>query len=358
MKILFWLGYQKERFDANTKSGLAGTELAVINIAENLALFGYHVVVSGEVKPSGFIRGVEWIDESTIHQKYFNQFDIIVGVSYAHFVLEFKDYTKAKKIYWAHNTEPWPWWKGQEIPAQDVVEYLSDEAGYIDDTVCLTKWHETQWKRQWHWKTPSVIGNGINTSTFISRPTKTINSFIWSSAIDRGLLDLLENWPRIKETLSDATLNVYWPSYSNDYPQMNWIRDNQARLENLGVTFHGPVSQETLHAAMLRSEYWCYLTDYEETYCITALEMQYAGVIPITTPTAALKETVSCGLVLENTETKWDSLIQSLSEMSPSLKRFASQKARDWAKKQTWFERAFDWKALFDKLLKQEHNEH
>ena len=43
--------------------------------------------------------------------------------------------------------------------------------------------------------------------------------------------------------------------------------------------------------------------------------------------------------------------------MSPSLKEFAKNNAHQWAKKQTWNERAYDWKALFDMMLEQEQQE-
>ena len=357
MKILFWVGYQKEPWDGNTTKGLAGTETAVIKIAESLVAFGYDVVVSGDVYHSGKIKGVEWCNLAHIHEEHFDTFDFIIGTSYAHFALEFEHYKKAKKIYWAHNDEAWHWWKGKELSMEVVQELLSMRHDWIDETVVLTKWHYHKWRDNYEWLKPKIIGNGIDKSTFIGNPTKTINSFIWSSAIDRGLIELLQNWPRIKGVLPDATLNVYWPAYSNEYSQMDWINTYKEVLESIGVTFHGSVSKEELHNAMLRSDYWCYLTSYEETFCITALEMQYAKVLPIATKVAGLKETVHSGIILENDETKWDKLIQTLQEMSPSLKEFAKNKAHQWAKKQTWNERAYDWKALFDMMLEQEQQE-
>jgi hypothetical protein len=353
MKVLFWAGYQRKLWDGNTTVGLAGTEAAIKNIAEALVNFGYEVVVSGEVLHSGKIRGVEWCNIEHIHDLHFNQFDFIIGASYMHFALEFKNYTKAKKIYWAHNTSPFEYWNGKPLEKSLVKEVLSDKGGWIDETVTLTDWHAGIWSSKYDWESPAIIGNGIDRNTFIGHPPKQLNSFIWSSAINRGLIDLLKNWPRIKGVLSDATLNVYWPEYSSNWSEMDWIKEHQSILEGIGVTFHGPVSKEVLHKAMLKSDYWCYLTGYEETYCITALEMQYAKVLPITTKTAALKETVHSGIILENDETKWDRLVQTLKEMSPSLKEFAKNKAHNWAKMQTWNERAYDWKNLFDTLSKE-----
>ncbi len=358
MKVLLYTGYQKNQWDGNTNSGVAGSEIAVIKIAEELVNFGYKVIVSGDVKHSGLINKVEYCNTKHIHRLHFNSFDIIVGTNYSHFLLEFKEYTKAKKIFWAHNTDAHHWHNGKEIDPDLIGKLMSKDENYLDATVTLTDWHSWKWGDNYGWLKDSQakIGNGIDKSTFIGHPKKIINSFIWSSAIDRGLIDLLQNWPRIKDALPDATLNVYWPAYSSDYDQMEWIKKHQHTLENIGVTFHGSVDQNTLHRAMLESDMWCYLTDYEETYCITALEMQYAKVLPIITKVAALKETVHSGIILENDETKWDKLIETLKKMSPSLKSFAKNKAHQWASKQTWNNRAYVWKELFDRLLNGETN--
>ena len=353
MKVLFYVGYQKEAWDGNTTEGLAGSEIAVQQIAKHMALFGYSVVVSGDVLHSGKVDGVEYCALRSIHDLHFNTFDIIVGTSYSHFALEFKDYTKAKKIFWAHNTEPHAWWKGDKLDYDMVQKIHSENHDYIDMTVTLTDWHSRKWYDYFDWsnKRQGIIANGIDKSTFIGHPPKVLNSFIWSSATDRGLVDLLQNWPRIKNILPDATLNVYWPAYSNEFDATKWVNKHREALERIGVTFHGPVSQEELHKAMLKSDFWCYLSDYEETYCITALEMQYARVLPIVAKVAALKETVASGIILEHSETMWDNLIQTLNKLSPSLKRFAKDKAHEWAAKQTWSQRAYDWKTLFDKVL-------
>jgi len=352
MKVLFYTGYQKNKWDGNTTSGIAGSEIAVIKIAEELINFGYEVVVSGDVAHSGIIRGVDYCHLDYIHEDHGDTFDIIVGTSYAHFAIEFENY-RAKKVFWAHNTECHHWYKGELISDDKVEEIMSYDTDWIDATVTLTRWHAWKYQDNYSWldEYQAKIGNGIDKSTFVGHPVKNINSFIWSSAIDRGLVELLQNWPRIKSVLPGATLNVYWPAYSNEYVEMDWIKEHQKTLEDIGVSFHGSVDQETLHRSMLESDYWCYLTSYEETYCITALEMQYAKVLPIVTKVAALKETVASGIILEDDETKWDKLIETLRQMSPSLKRFAKSKAHEWASKQTWNERAYVWKDLFQQLI-------
>jgi len=101
---------------------------------------------------------------------------------------------------------------------------------------------------------------------------------------------------------------------------------------------------------MLKAEYWCYVTDYEETYCITALEMQYAKVLPIVTKVAALTETVNSGILLERSETNWDDVIQILGTLGEELKTKSIEAAFQWAKKQTWEVRSYELKKLLNSV--------
>jgi len=338
MRLLFYAGYQKPKFNGSSTHGLGGTELAIMKLAKEMVKFGYEVVVSGEVVNFGMLDGVEWLSTDNVHNKYFDKFDYIVSASYIHFLKEFKDYS-AKKILWAHNTHHHPWFNGVELPDAD---QLTQQ---VDHTVCLTNWHKNQWSKAYNipLNKISIIGNGIDPSSFIGNPKKIKGRFIFSSAHERGLQDLLDNWHKIKKILPHATLDVFSPGYSKLGFKYRFNRYD-------GVTGHGTVDQEVLHDAMLRAEYWCYITDYEETYCITALEMQYARVLPIVTKVAALQETVNSGIILERSETNWDQVVQILSTLGGELKNKSIEHSYQWAKRQTWNMRSYDWKNLLESL--------
>ena len=335
MKILFYAGYMADEFDGNTNIGLGGTEIAIIKLAEEMVKFGHEIIVSGEVKNSGLIRGVEWINTESLHSKHFNKIDIIIGASYIHFLKEFEEYD-ATKIFWAHNTDYHPWWRGGEL------QNTEDLIKQVDHTICLTKWHAEQWSNKYNIPIDniSVMGNGIDLSTFIGDPIKTKGKFIWSSAADRGLKELLENWHAIKQVLPHASLDVYSPKYAQALPE----NFNISGLKD--IRFMGSADQQTLHDAMLRAEYWCYITDYEETYCITALEMQYAKVLPIVTNVAALSETVNSGIKLDKSETNWKQAIEIIGELGIELKDKSTQSSFKWAKCQTWNQRSYDLKNI------------
>lgn len=129
---------------------------------------------------------------------------------------------------------------------------------------------------------------------------KRINSVGYFSAYYRGLECLLDMWPKIRESIPDATLDVYygWESWvglegEDDF----YIRMEQKfkKFASEGVTVHGRVSHEELAKAMLEIQVWAYPTQFEEIHCITALKAQEAGCYPVVANVAALKETVVQG---------------------------------------------------------------
>jgi hypothetical protein len=117
-----------------------------------------------------------------------------------------------------------------------------------------------------------------------------------------------------------------------------------------GVYFRGNVTPEKLHQEMLSSEYWFYLTDYRETYCITAIEMQLANVFPIVTGVAALKENVINGIILPNNKDKWKYAIGLLNETNKSLKHKIVNINSRLVKQKTWLIKSLDWKKLVTSL--------
>ena len=336
MTILFYVGYFKNKWDPSNLNNIGGSEIAILEISKRLVLFGYKVIVSGDVN-SGNWNNTEWLSTSELHQKYYNKIDLIIGVNYIHFILEFKKYS-AKKIFWAHNTEFHPWYKGSKI--NQVNELTSPK--HIDSFVCVSNWHKEQWSQKYSISPEriSVINNGVNIESFSNMCNKVKDRFIWSSAPERGLQDLLQNWSNIKEKIPHASLHIYSPGYQKNIPK-EWLI---YKLND--VEFKGSVDQMSLHNAMLKAEYWLYLTSYEETYCITALEVQAAGIIPVSTSKAALKETINSGIILKDDETKWQNALNIISNTNTDLKHKVIRSNHEWSKLQTWNARAYDWFSL------------
>ena len=65
------------------------------------------------------------------------------------------------------------------------------------------------------------------------------------------------------------------------------------------IEWLGPLGPEELYALLCRSGYLPYLANCEESFCLSVLEAQSAGCLPIVTPMGALSERVVQG------ETGW-----------------------------------------------------
>jgi glycosyltransferase involved in cell wall biosynthesis len=143
--------------------------------------------------------------------------------------------------------------------------------------------------------------------------SKRPHSVGYFSAYYRGLECLLVLWPRIRQLVPDATLDVYygWNSWvkmegENGRALYDRITTLLADLKDQGVTEHGRVSHEKLAIAMKATQVWAYPTEFAEIHCITALKAQAAGCWPVVTNVAALKETVmdgdkiNCGNIYTN----------------------------------------------------------
>tara|TARA_B110000285_G_scaffold161301_1_gene180153 strand:+ start:1930 stop:3027 length:1098 start_codon:yes stop_codon:yes gene_type:complete len=346
MKILFWVGYTPRPWDGSTTTGLGGTEVAVMNIAEGLSRYGIEVVVTGQVN-NIYLNGVEWIDIESFTKKYSvlpNHFDFAIGVDYLHFIKYLKDakQTIQKNLFWVHNTDYYRWYKGGTL--ENHLDYLNQitsfiaPSGFALNTLIDGKLipNSTATGKQ-------VLPNGIKLENFTANTRKDPNKFIWSSAVDRGLSNLLNKWPKIKEILPEATLDVYYPEYSNPHKEGGWFNmegvsdkliDNMA----LGVSDMGSVSQIDLHVAMQKASYWMYLTEYEETFCITAAEMMAAGVIPICSNKAALAEVVTDGIIIpaNNYETMFNEAIQILGSLNNEIKVKTRNAVKERAKLLSW----------------------
>lgn len=205
--------------------------------------------------------------------------DLLVGVNYINYLVYFKSFNVKKNLFWLHNLEYYPWYNGVELDPN--VYHLNNHK--IDKVVALTEWHKQEISIRLN-VDPNriiVIGNPVNTDTFVkySHKEKTPQSFIYTSHAERGLDNLLNEWPSILEVIPSATLHIASPSYGMDYFNDYYLH---RVLPMRGVTFYGSLGQEQLYGLMAKCEVWYYPSDYEETFCLTAIEMLGHGVIPVT----------------------------------------------------------------------------
>ncbi len=303
-KIMFYVGYSKKPWNPSnwTREGIGGSEYCVIKLSEKLAERGWEVWVVGEVR-SCHVKGVTYLSTEQIlnkgnergtHAIAFSKFDWVVGVNYIHFLkaLDDNDISFYSSAFWMHNEYFHDYYKGERLENAD--EILVDER--IDHIICVSEWQREYIKNQFK----KALGNSNrDLSTYIQvlnnaiDPTdwehcvfpKNKHSFVYTSATDRGLDKVLKMWPRIKQMLPYASLNIAAPPYSVD-----WGYDIDKIMQLKDVWWHGNLPPKKLYDLISRSEYWLYPSKYLETYCITALEMMMGGVKILSTNTGNLND--------------------------------------------------------------------
>jgi glycosyltransferase involved in cell wall biosynthesis len=126
----------------------------------------------------------------------------------------------------------------------------------------------------------------------------------------------------------------------------NKIMDLLSRSKN--VVHHGRISQDKLAQEMRQSGIWLYPTNFLETYCITAIEAQLAGLWPITNDLAALKETVHSGSLLpvEMTDEAIVEYVQAtVSAMNGDITEETRRAVKNQAPAFTWDQVAASWES-------------
>lgn len=123
------------------------------------------------------------------------------------------------------------------------------------------------------------------------------NSVVYSSCPSRGLVQLLQMWPQVKQEVPDARLDIYydWSMLAamqpHKYDEVKKLYDSVTRLD---VVHHGGVDHPTLYRALRKCNVWAYshLESVQvETSCISLMKALAAGATVLTVPNGALPET-------------------------------------------------------------------
>lgn len=342
--IVFYCGEQWEEWGPDTlDKGMGGSEEAIVYLSEQLALLGWEVTVYNQrTEELHLQRG-----ESKVHWlpwEHFNpedEFDVFVAWRSPWMAQKLKIKARVKAVDMHDCVVGHQAISPKALESLDLVffksKYQRDTAPHIPDDKAV------------------VASNGITPSHFDIDVKRNPTKCIYASSADRGLDVLLELWPKIKEQVPDAEL--VWPYGWNSYDAMHkgdaehgrWKWNLIRKMNDLEVKELGRLSHEDLAKEMLSSSVWLYPTSFPEINCITALKMQAAGVEPVTSNYAALRETIlDPGPEIENIHEKPKELDRFVERAVEALKNPMSDKARKEVadkvlKKYSWENIAKQW---------------
>lgn len=356
IRILFWIGPAFEKWSPESihSGGIGGSETAAALMASCFHKLGYVVTVLSDIDKECYFDGVRYVPYQQCSQKP-EQFetDILIVSRY---VAAFEIPIKSKlNILWVHDIHA-----GQ--PSAQV------DRGILkaDRIFALSKWHKDFLLKTYPQVHPSkiiVTRNGIESNLFTRQTsTERSNKVIYSSSPDRGLATLLDLWPEILKKVPDAELHIYYGFHNweesakraGNNEVLGYINYLKHRLSSTERTFyHGRVGQVELAKAFRASKVWAYPTWFSETFCITALEAQAAGCVPVTSAIAALKETVKQGILIDppNTSDEYtERFIREVSKLLTDEQYRLSMCSGDFEAKHEhdWMEVAKEWDFIFE----------
>ena len=351
--IIIYVGPGVEGWNPETasKTGLGGSETAVIEMGKRLVSLGHKVRVFGDCERlEGLFDGVEYLH----HSKYCNlTCDILITSRRPQAVDEEYGIKSKINFCWVHDVNC-----GSSLTHSRSLK--------IDKFLCLSKWHKSYFLRSHEFVHPDqviVTRNGIDLSRFQSFPVRDPKRAVYSSSPDRGMEVAITIWPRVRERVPGAELHIFygfqtWEACADEaqWKLINRLKQMLKDYETAGVFFHGRVSQSQLAQEYMKSGVWPYSTWFSETSAITAMEAQAAGLRIVTSPIAALNETVGergtmihgDWLSLEYQNAFIDAVVQAMNKPDDSdreqLKRYARENF-------SWDGVASSWDKMFDDVM-------
>lgn len=342
------------------KEGSGGTEACIIEVAKRFAADGWRSVVFGT--PGRYrgteVDGVEYWDTPSDYDAA-EPFTVAVSVRAPDV---FDANLNAKfRVLWMH-----------DVSVGDVQEGpWGDRFERFDMMVAVSEWHANHLQKAYKVDPAKVthIYNGFDPSLFTAGfdvPKKPF-SMVYASSPDRGLENLLEIWPVVRKHYPEATLDVFYGWHSVD--RILALRPNHplAHLKNRiltllyqvndgSINWVDRVSRTELAKHYAKASVWAYPTAFCETFCITALETQAAGIIPVTTRLAALQETVASSELLvsghagnKDYRKRYMEVLQGVLEGSEEVKAHWRLQGRFHAETVFSWDNAYaDWKRLIE----------
>jgi len=317
---------------------ISGSEYMAINLGKEFVKMGYKVIIVGSFEDKGGVDYQGIVDDiQYIDYKYFSDFalrNIIDYLFVSRFASNLLYYDNIKNVYlWVHDV----------LPIMDASKCFQIHKTKFKGVIAVSNWQKNNIVKTLN--TPEdrifVSRNAIYPERFLNKNIEKVPyRFIYTSDPSRGLSNLIDVLPKIKEKYPQTTLYIFALSEGIDENTMNKIKQMDY------VFLQTRLSQDEIANEFLKSDIWFYPTDFKETYCITAVEAMCSKCLVCTISLGALKEIVmGKGILCDypiNNEKMLNKIFFVLEK--PYLKKNFIEKAYNWAIEQSFDKLAKDWK--------------
>jgi 2-polyprenyl-3-methyl-5-hydroxy-6-metoxy-1,4-benzoquinol methylase/glycosyltransferase involved in cell wall biosynthesis len=336
--------------DSLDKGGIGGSETAVVHMAHAWAKMGCQVVVYGS--HSGIWDNVFYRPVSRFHPD--QKSDVFISWRWP-LMFENQRPNATTTILWMHDL-----FCEIQVPGYRPNEIPQSWAGRIDYVMVLSEFHK-KWIAGIHPTLKDkivVTRNGIDATRYVGKDIKKqAHRYFYSSSYDRGLEELLEIWPKIKEAIPDAELHVAYGtevaemiySQTGNYDKLNHLYRLVNKMQALpGVVHYKRLGQKELSDIQLSCEAWLYPPQpnhpngdggFNETYAITAQEAQAARCMVVSRKNGALPETIKHAIWWDQTT----DIVDILKNINSYWKPEWTEQNYKIAIEKTWGSLAIDW---------------
>ena len=331
-----------KNWNPNGDKRISGSEYMLVNLAKEFVKLGYRVFIFSsfedidhQINYQGIYEDIEYID-----YKYFSEFALKYIIDYliiSRYPEHLIYYDNIKSVYlWVHDVLPF-----MDKHQSNGIQYHKTKFKGI---IAISEWQKQNIYRKLNIPENNIIlsRNAIYSKRFIDKNIEKIPyRFIFSSSPDRGLNYLIQIIPKIKEKYSETTLYLFVNSNLIDF-------DTLQNINKLDYVYLNPrISQDELAIEFLKSDIWLYPTDFQETYCITALEAMASKCLVATVDYCGLGNIIKGrGIVCDNPiDENIDDLINKLFFVleKHQLKSHFINKAYNWAIEQTYENLVKEW---------------
>lgn len=278
-------------------TGIGGSETCHIEMAEILKSRNHKVISYNKLKLDETC-GVGWLDEEYL----------TIGENQNWFIFRDPYFFDRKDLAGKRNQ--------YVFVAQDVdYDWNEDRLSKVDKYMCLCKTHADYTIRKYPQLSGRIIisSNGIRSSYIKELGENYLGGrnpkrLMYASSPDRGLLLILENWFRIRERVPEAELHIFY-GFNNVDEIVKRLGGNsdlvvlKSEIEDLlkqpGIVFHGRKNQRDIYFEWMKSGVFFYPSDWPETSCISIMEAQACGAIPVTNKYWAQGENCLNGILID-----------------------------------------------------------
>jgi beta-1,4-mannosyl-glycoprotein beta-1,4-N-acetylglucosaminyltransferase len=321
---------------------LGGSETAITCLTKNFSK-DYTIYVAGDVEEETAenIRYVHFNNLKNLIKT--TAFHSIIVSRYLNFYELYKNFSAYQTFIWGHDITLYAY--GTDLSVEGI---LSKWASKITGCICQTEWHKNLFLSSFPQLKDkiSTINNGINADLFnskdITNVKKIANRFIYTSCSERGLYKLVQLWPSILENLPDAELLI--SSYNNFPKSEEDIKILEIITKTPSIKHMGKLNRTELYNLMATAEYWLYTSYFQETSCITSLELLASEVICLYYPVAGLVNTLGDYGIKISEGNEIDALLSLSIKKKTELKR----KGKEYALSCSWKNRAIEWMKLMN----------